>query len=196
MAHRPKSFPELTGVVLAGGRSERMGRDKALLVIGGESLLARAGRVLASICGSVLVSVRTDQAQTPPYADCDVVVDAPGVGGPAAGLLAAWRCSPAAALLVLAVDLPRVDAPLLRLLLDARDPAALATAFEHPDGTPEPLCTIWEPAAHSILRAGAQNSNVSLRRVLESSTVRRIRPPEPERLRSVNTPADRAELTC
>jgi molybdopterin-guanine dinucleotide biosynthesis protein A len=191
-----KSFPEPTGLILAGGRSERMGHDKALLVCDGEPLIARAGRVLASVCSSVLVSVRADQAQAAPYSDCDLVVDAPGVGGPAAGLLAAWRRSPGAVWLVLAVDMPRVDEPLLRLLLDARDPRALATAFEHSDGTLEPLCTVWEPAAHAILRAGAQNSNLSLRRVLESSTVQRIRPPEPERLRSINTPADHAELTC
>jgi molybdenum cofactor guanylyltransferase len=188
------ALPSLTGLVLAGGRSERMGRDKALLEYGSEPQILRAERALASVCARVLVSVRSDQAALAPYSRFELVVDDREDEGPVAGLLAGWQQAPGSALLVLAVDLPLVDAHVLRLLLEARDPSALATAFEHPDGTLEPLCTVWEPAAEPILRARARNSNVSLRRVLESSTVKRVRPPDPVVIRSVNTPDDDAEL--
>jgi molybdopterin-guanine dinucleotide biosynthesis protein A len=188
------AIPPITGLVLAGGRSARMGRDKALLVVDGQTQLARAAQLLAEVCGSALVAVRAEQAQAPAYAPFDLVVDEPEVGGPAAGLLAAWRRAPDDALLVLAVDLPRVDAPLLRRLIEARGSAAIATAYAHADGTLEPLCTVWEPAAREILRASAQNSSVSLRRVLESSAVCRLLPPEPDVIRSVNTPDDFAVL--
>jgi molybdopterin-guanine dinucleotide biosynthesis protein A len=179
-----------------------MGRDKALLVYAGETQLARAERLLARVCAHVLVSVRPDQVATlrgrselrSRFPALELVIDDHEDAGPVAGLLAAWRQAPGAALLVLAVDLPLVDESLLRVLLEARDPSALATAFEHPDGTLEPLCTVWEPAAEPILRARARNSNVSLRRVLESSTVKRIKPPDPAVIQSVNTPDDDAEL--
>jgi len=202
MKSRAKLAPtKLTGLILAGGRSTRMGRDKALLSYDGEPQLVRAQRLLASLCTRVLVSVRSDQIDVlrrselrSRFPALELVIDDPEDAGPVAGLLAAWHQAPSAALLVLAVDLPLVDESLLRLLLEARDPGALATAFEHPDGTLEPLCTVWEPAAEPILRARARNSNVSLRRVLESSTVKRIRPPDPAAIQSVNTPDDDAEL--
>jgi molybdopterin-guanine dinucleotide biosynthesis protein A len=187
-------IPSITGLVLAGGRSERMGRDKALLVMNRETQLARAARVLAEICGGVLVAVRAEQAETSAYPSFDLVADESGVGGPAAGLLGAWRRVPEDALLVLAVDMPQVDAPLLRRLIESRNAGSVATAFVHADGTLEPLCTIWEPAAQAILRERARNSNVSLRSVLESSTVCRVVPPVPASIRSVNTPQDYAAL--
>jgi molybdopterin-guanine dinucleotide biosynthesis protein A len=180
-----------------------MGHDKALLVYDGEPQLVRAERVLASVCARVLVSVRPDQVALlgrsglrprSSSSDFDLVVDELDDAGPVAGLLAAWQRVPNSALLVLAVDLPLVDVHVLHLLLEARDPSGLATAFEHPDGTLEPLCTVWEPAAQPILRARARNSNVSLRRVLESSTVKRIKPLDAACIRSVNTPDDDAEL--
>lgn len=189
-----KGRPSLTGLVLAGGQSARMGRDKALLVAGGEPLLARAARVLGGVCGRVLVAVRAEQAELPEYAGFELVVDDRRDAGPAAGLLAAWRAAPGSALLVLAVDMPLVDAPLLGLLVDARDPALLATAFEHADGTLEPLCAIWEPAADRRLRTRARNSRFSLRKVLESSPIRRVKPPDPACLQSVNTAVDWAAL--
>jgi molybdopterin-guanine dinucleotide biosynthesis protein A len=185
---------DLTGVILAGGRSRRMGSDKALMVYAGEPQIARTARLLASVCPRLLVSVRPDQARVPPYAAFELVIDGLDQRGPVAGLLAAWERVPDHALLVVAVDMPSVDEPLLRYLLQSRDRAGVATAFEHADGTPEPLCTIWEPAARAILRARARNSNVSLRRVLESSPICRIAPPDPASIRSVNTQQDYALL--
>lgn len=184
----------ILGLLLAGGRSERMGRDKALLVYDGEPQIVRAHRLLSSVCESVLVSVRREQAGEAPYERFELAVDEAADAGPAAGLLAAWRRAPGAALLVLAVDLPCVDEATLRSLLESRDRAASATAFQHPDGTLEPLCTLWEPAALEILRARAQNRSVSLRRVLEGTAVRRLTPPDPRSIVSVNSPADYAAL--
>jgi molybdopterin-guanine dinucleotide biosynthesis protein A len=171
-----------------------MGEDKAQVVYAGEPQIVRAHRVLAAVCARVFVSVRPDQAHNPAYAGYELVIDNPDDTGPAAGLLAAWHRAPGAALLAVAVDLPLVDAPLLESLLASRDRLVIATAFEHADGTLEPLCTIWEPAARAILRARAQISPASLRRVLEEAQIRGIRPPDPARLRSINTPEDYARL--
>jgi molybdopterin-guanine dinucleotide biosynthesis protein A len=184
----------LVGLVLAGGRSARMGTDKAHLVYAGEPQVVRAHRVLAELCSRVLVSVRADQADEDLYKPFALVIDRRAEQGPAAGLLAAWREVPTAALLVLAVDLPSVDTSTLRTLVAARDPAALATAFAHPDGTIEPLCTIWEPSAYAIVLARTRKSHLSLRRVLETEAIRRVPLQDSDCLQSVNTPADYTRL--
>ena len=65
----------------------------------------------------------------------------------AAGLLAAHAYAPAAGWLVVACDLPLVDASLLKELVAHRDAGRPATAFRaSTDGEPEPLCAIYEPA--------------------------------------------------
>jgi molybdopterin-guanine dinucleotide biosynthesis protein A len=185
---------ELVGVLLAGGRSKRMGTDKALLVYAGERQIERAVRLLGRFCARVLVSVRADQASDPAFAARELVVDDPADSGPGAGLLAAWQAAPEAALLVIATDLPLVDEQLLETLVAARNPRTLATAFAHADGTLEPLCTIWEPAALPRLRAHAQIEPVSLRKVLEEAKISGLAPPDSASLRSVNTPDDYARL--
>ena len=183
--------PPLVGLVLAGGRGARMGADKALLEYGGEPQVAQALRLLAGICGQALVSVRPDQAAQADFARFPQVVDGPGSGGPAAGLLAAWARSADVALLVLAVDLPLVEAADLSRLVAARRPERLATAFRHADGTPEPLCAIWEPAAREPIARGRHGGrSPSLRRLLEAGPAELVAAPDPARLRSVNTPEE------
>lgn len=138
----------LYGLVLAGGRSTRMGRDKAALVYRGRSQLDAAWALLAPRVERCFVSVRPDQVGDPTRAAHPQIVDGAEGVGPAAGLLAAQRAHPQAAWLVLACDLPFLDAASLDHLLAARDPARLATAFRSAhDGLPEPLCAVYEPAA-------------------------------------------------
>lgn len=184
------------GLVLAGGLSRRMGRDKGALEYAGEPQVLRASRLLGRFCPRVLVSIRPEQARSRCYRGLARVEDEGRLAGPAAGLLAAWRREPAAALLALAVDLPLVDAALVAALVAARDPARLATAFRHPDGTIEPLCAIWEPAARAELCRRAEHASPSLRRLLEDTGVGLLQAAEPERLRSVNTPEDYARAAA
>ena len=191
--------PSLVGLVLAGGLSQRMGRDKGGLRYRGRSLVERAMEALRPFSGSVHVSVRPAQAGQEPYTGLPLVLDAEGIAGPGAGLLSAWTTFPEAALLVLAVDLPRVDAATLGELVARRAPGKAATAFRHPDGTPEPLCAIWEPRMAAPLRraaggqgglqpGGATPQAPSLRRILEGADVAWLDPPDPSRLASLNTP--------
>jgi molybdopterin-guanine dinucleotide biosynthesis protein A len=184
---------ELIGVVLAGGSSLRMGEDKGGLRLDGVVLANRCATLLAPLCAAVCYSVRESQADLPQYRGQPHVIDDERIRGPAAGLLAAWRQYPQSALLALAVDLARVDAPMLSRLVDHRNAARIATAFRHADGIVEPLCTIWEPAAADIVSQAADRATVrarspSLRRVLEQSAVAVVDCPDPGRLKSCNTP--------
>lgn len=133
-------LPRLVGVVLAGGASRRMGRDKALLEFEGETLVTRAARRLAEVCEEVLTA-DGGRGLSP-----GSILDGPG-HGPAAGLLGAARARPGRSLLVLAVDLPSVPVPLLEEL--ARSEADLA--IPRWAGGVEPLCALYGPAALAVL---------------------------------------------
>jgi molybdenum cofactor guanylyltransferase len=184
--------PALKGLVLAGGRSERMGRDKALLEYGGETQLARAARLVAAATGhAATVSVRGAQAADPARGNFPVVVDVDGVMGPIAGILAAQRSDPGAAWLVVACDLPLLDAGTLGTLVGRRDPAAIATAFRAAgSGLPEPLCAIYEPSSHAPLRDFAAAGRDCPRKFLLVHGGTLLDPPHPEALDNVNTPEE------
>ena len=141
--------PPLYGLVLAGGRSSRMQRDKASIEYRpGETQLAAAVKLLESRVARSFISVRPDQRDDSTRAGFRQIVDRGGVEGPIAGISAALAEFPDAAWLVLACDLPFLGARTLDALIAARDTAAEATAFRSShDGLPEPLCAIYEPRA-------------------------------------------------
>jgi molybdopterin-guanine dinucleotide biosynthesis protein A len=125
-----------------------MGRDKALLEIEGETLLASAARRLEEVCDEVLIADAGRLGGIP---------DGPG-RGPAAGILGAARARPGRSLLVLAVDLPFVPVPLLQEL--ARSEADLAV----PDwsGGVEPLCALYGPTALAFLEERVGHGRLAL----------------------------------
>ena len=105
----------MTGIVLAGGQSRRMGTEKALLRLNGETFLERAVSRLCAVCSDVIIAKRPDQA-LPAIAGCRTVTDErPGLG-PLAGLVAALAASDDEWHLALACDLPLVRPELLRLI--------------------------------------------------------------------------------
>lgn len=184
--------PPLYGVVLAGGRATRLGRDKGTLRYHGMPQARWAFDLLQAHCERVWVSLRSDPAEPEAYQGLPLLFDLSGSPeGPVAGLVAAFRTCPAAAWLVLATDLPLVNSELLSKLTENRRPTAIATAFRHADGTPEPLCAIWEPGAARLFDE-LNPGGISLRRLLERPDAHVVDCPEPGRLRSVNTPADDA----
>lgn len=178
--------PNLVGLALAGGASRRMGRDKGALDYHGEPQAAHVWRLLEKLCGAAYVSTNASRAESPPYSTLPLILDAGDYEGPASGLLAAWERYPDAAWLVLAVDMPLVDEDLLTALIRARDTDAFATCFQHDDGTVEPLCSIWEPAAREPLRRDVQAGRRSPRRFLMAHRTSLLRPPDPRKLASAN----------
>ncbi|MBX3749906.1 MAG: molybdenum cofactor guanylyltransferase [Opitutaceae bacterium] len=101
------SSPTYSAVLLAAGRSARMGRDKALLDCGGAPLWRRQWRVLEQAgAGEIFLSARPDQAWVPP--GVTTLADAVPGAGPLAGIAAALARCQTSHLLVLAVDLPHM----------------------------------------------------------------------------------------
>jgi molybdopterin-guanine dinucleotide biosynthesis protein A len=184
----------LLGLVLAGGDSTRMGRDKGSLDYRGRPLVVRAWRALDAVCESAYVSVRDAQTTMPAYAGLPLIVDRGDDRGPVIGLLAAWAEHPSAAWLLLAADMPLVDEDLLGALIGARDGSRPATMFVHPDGTPEPLCAIYEPAARAVLAGRAAAGTRSLRAFLDAAKPRAVALTGADRLINVNTAAELGRL--
>ncbi|UEQ76974.1 NTP transferase domain-containing protein [Chryseobacterium arthrosphaerae] len=184
------TIPPVNGLVLAGGKSVRMGKAKDLLHWHGKEQRYFAADLIAPFCEEVFISCRQDQLENfdPGYkALTDTFLNM----GPFGGILSALRSRRDTAWLVVACDLPLLDPKSLEFLLRSRDPEKAATTYESPfDGLPEPLITIWEPKSYPLLLHFLGMGNTCPRKVLINSDTFILKPENPDALMNVNTPED------
>jgi molybdopterin-guanine dinucleotide biosynthesis protein A len=157
---------DVGGLVLTGGSSRRFGVDKATLLVDGERLADRALRVLGTVASPVL-------EVGPAHGTADAVREDPPGGGPLAAVAAGWdtlsgASAPLDAVLVLAVDLPFVEPPLLEWL--ARH-VATASVVPIVDDVPQPLCARYSADALDIARDLVAQGERSMRALLDSVSV-------------------------
>jgi molybdopterin-guanine dinucleotide biosynthesis protein A len=181
----------LHGLVLAGGLSTRMQRDKAALLYEGQDQLSRAVELLGRHVQPVFVSVRPTQVQDSVRNRWPMIVDIAGSEGPLAGILSAHAAHPQAAWLVIACDLPFMSDEVLRELIARRDPSAVATAYRSAhDGLPEPLCAIWEPQAAGALAQYQGSGGRCPRKFLIRQNAPLLEPEDRHALDNINTPQE------
>lgn len=163
----------LSGVILAGGHGRRMGADKATVAVGGQQLIDIALGVLADLTDDVVVA-RGDQ---PPLgrAGARDVPDTVADAGPLAGLVAGLEAARHDRVVVLAVDLPRASAEVLRRCA-ARLDGAVDAAVPVVGGRREPLHAAYDRRARTRLRARLGAADRSLRGALDVLTVVEIGP--------------------
>jgi len=111
----PSPRPRRGAIVLCGGQSRRMGRDKASLPFGDETLLERVARRVLPAVDELIVAARPDQ-DVP--GDFDVVHDPPGHESPLAGLVAGLRALDVEQVFVTACDAPLLGTPLVERLFE------------------------------------------------------------------------------
>jgi molybdopterin-guanine dinucleotide biosynthesis protein A len=169
-----------------------MGQDKAALDYSGRSQLERVFGLLEPLVARCFVSVRSDQRADPLRMRFAQIVDAaPGLDGPAAGILSAMRAHSGVAWLVVACDLPFLDAGTLQHLIARRDPTRPATCFRSSQNElPEPLCAIYEPAALAALEAFVDSGRNCPRKFLCESSALLLDQPHAQALDNVNTPIE------
>jgi len=185
--------------ILAGGKSTRMGADKAFVALEGRTLLARVLELARSVSSDVRIV--GDRTRFAPFAP--VVEDVfPGCG-PLGGIHAALRASPWEFNVILAVDLPYVSFALLQFLITrARSSNALVT-LAHAGRYWQPLCAVYRrdfaEAAERSLRAGHYKIDPLFDEVL----VQAIGQQEletagftPAIFRNLNSPEDLAEASA
>ena len=131
---------DVTAFVLAGGKSSRMGSDKAFVRLGGETLLGHGLKVAAAVAGEVRIV--GDAKKFAAFGQ--VVEDVYRDRGPLGGIHGALSSSATELNLILAVDLPFVDAEFLKyLLLRARESGAMVTVPAAGGGL-QPLCAAYQ----------------------------------------------------
>ncbi len=144
----------LTGVVLCGGRSVRMGRDKSLLEIGGRTLLERAISVLSGIADDVVLAcgplARYEDLGRP------LATDAFADGGPLAGLEAGLRRADTEWVAALACDMPRVEPSIFVELLERAQRDGLDVCFLRTERGVEPLCAVYRKTCLAPMRAALE----------------------------------------
>jgi molybdopterin-guanine dinucleotide biosynthesis protein A len=182
-----KSVPALNGLVLAGGKSVRMGYDKSSIAWHGKEQRYYIADLLKNFCNDVFISCRAeqqDEIDTNYKTLPDTFIDL----GPYGAILSAFREKPGTAWLVVASDLPLLDPNALQLLIEHRNSSAVATTFESPyDGLPEPLITIWEPKAYPILLSFLSQGYTCPRKVLRNNDVHIVKAENEDALMNVNT---------
>ena len=189
-----KTQHPIRGLVLAGGRSSRMGSDKAaLLHPDGRTLLRRCCDLLFEAgCESVAVSLRHDQELPSGIEDCEIVRDPEGESlGPIAGMVSGMRLHPGADWLVLACDLPRLDVETLsNLIASRRDGETFLSYQSEFDGLPEPLCALYTHGALPVLEQAQADDLRCPRKILIRNECRLLDPVAARALENANTPED------
>jgi len=181
------------GFAVAGGRSERMGRDKALLPWDDTDLLGHALARLQTLTDDVRILSGPERR----YSDRGVPVEidpAPDLG-PLGGLLAALEAVSGSDVLLLGVDLPLITPALLTRLVDLA-PGHDAVIPVSARG-PEPLCAFYGAACHQPVRQRVASGDLKMTAFWPDVRVREVRPNElrafgdPDDLfLNVNTPGD------
>lgn len=186
-----KARPQLNGIVLAGGRSVRMGSDKASMQWHGQEQRYFLADTMQAVCDQVYISCRPEQVESidsryKPLADTFTGL------GPYGAILSAFRQNPDAAWLVLASDLPLLNAGTIENLIARRNTRSMATAYAQPaNGKPEPLIAIWEPKSYPILLSFLARGFSCPKKVLEKNMVTLLEASNPDELMNVNTPEEK-----
>ena len=182
----------LNGLVLAGGKSIRMGRDKSSIEWHGKEQQYYVADLLIQFCNEVFISKRIKEKNETKN-NYKTLIDSYTDIGPYGAILSSFKFNPNVAWLVVACDLPLLDKKTLEYLIKNRNTDSLATTFQSPfDNLPEPLITIWEPKSYSLLLSDLENGFTCPRKVLikSRSKVHMIQPPNADALMNVNTPED------
>jgi len=150
---RVKYALDATAFILAGGKSSRMGRDKAFLQLRDETLLAHALKLVGAVAEEVRIV--GDATKFSPFGR--VVEDVYRNRGPLGGIHAALSASSTDLNLMLAVDLPFVDADFLQYLLSrARESTAIVTLPRAAGGL-QPLCAVYRRPFAEIAEEALRN---------------------------------------
>ncbi len=185
----------LLGALLAGGKSTRMGLDKAAMEINGEPLWQRQFRLLDAVCQSAVICA----PETAGWLTESLrwVVDSPCAQGPMGGLIAALEratemgCSH---VLVLAVDMPEADRALLDLLIESSEQGR-GVIFRGAHGF-EPLCALYPIEALPVLRlcssAGQWKLQQAVAGMVDEGLMLEwpVSQAESAKLRNLNTPEE------
>lgn len=183
---------DILGVILAGGKSSRMGTEKALLLLEGIPLVQHVARTLASIFRDVAI-IGGDRRKFD-FLNLPMIPDVFEGSGPLGGIHAALSHSQPRSTFVLSCDTPFVPSQLVTYVLAHEQSAP--TRIVSVDGVPQPLCGLYDPSCLSVMELdlrGGKNSVVKTLQEIAHSIIP-VTPDLPfytsHMLRNLNRPED------
>lgn len=179
------------GLILVGGKSERMGRDKFSLELHGETLVSIAYKKLSKVCPQVFLSCRQEQMNHEALKPFPQIHDRFMSLGPTGGIMSAMVEHPNRPWIVLACDLPQVTEESLKSLASHRSPLKVATCFSSPvKRGVDPLCALYEPKALMRFFEFIALGSYCPRKMLNNSPVEILQIKGKEELQNFNTPEE------
>lgn len=184
----------LNGLVLAGGKSTRMGEDKGIVQWHGKEQRYYLADMLAGFCKEVFISCRADQANAIDK-NYRLIEDEFESTGPLGAIVSAFHKNQSSAWLIVACDLPLLDNKTIQYLVENRNKDLVATTFKSPGNDfPEPLITIWEPTALPLLETALSEGKLSPQKVLMKAKIKMLRAPDQSVLLNANTPKEKQTI--
>ena len=184
---------EISAFVLAGGKSSRMGTDKAFLKLGGTTLLQRALSLVLAVTNDVFVV--GEKSRLPGIRT--VIGDIHSGCGPLAGIHAALSHSPTDLNLLMAVDLPFITESFLRYLISISQQSDAVVVIPRSGGRLQPLCAIYRKAFAEPAAQALKQGKYKIDPLFSQASTRMIEETELadagfscELFKNVNTPAD------
>lgn len=183
---------DVSGYVLAGGRSRRMGRDKAMLRYHGQTLIERSLATMRQVAADV--AIVGDRPDLKKFAK--VISDAARDVGPLAGLVAGTAHCKRTWALFMPVDVPLLAAEILEQMVGAAEHADALCLVPLVDDAPQPLCVVLHRTVHDALEKQLVSGERKVMRAFEGAAGPRLvlMPMSGiERFANLNTPEDLAE---
>lgn len=191
MNHKSLTCNSVLGLVLAGGKSTRMGADKSALFYDGRPQILRAIKLLHPFCKNVFLSIRQDQQHQLWHQKYAKIFDRTDEMGPLSGLLSAHLTRPSASWLVLPCDMPFVSKSLLARLISKRNPRYPATiVYNEQHQLYEPLVALYEPQFLSVIFREFSKGHISLQQILANTTCTKVVPKDTKTIQSIDTPTE------
>ncbi len=150
---------EITGIVLAGGKSSRMGTDKSLIVWKGKTLLEHAIDILKPLCGKVIIS--SNNIKDHSIAGCEVWKDNLILQAPIVGIYSCLQRSETNLNIVLSCDMPFVDTSLFDHLIGECSEFPVCVPV-HDNDFIEPLCGVYKKSILACMEKFIQGDQLGL----------------------------------
>jgi molybdopterin-guanine dinucleotide biosynthesis protein A len=169
----PANKIPLAAILLAGGKSRRMGRDKALLRFGEVTMLEHLARLAGRVFEDTLVVVeRRSKTKGLDLGGAKICLDVFQNRGPLAGIYTGLSYASCEAACVLTCDMPFVDEVLLRSLAGFWRAGEDAVCFEEKGGRLQPFPGIYARSSRFLMRTLLDQGEASMKRFLEVALVR------------------------
>ena len=185
-----KSFKALTGIVLAGGKSSRMGRDKGLLPLQGKAMVAHVlSRLLPCVDELLLV------ANEPAYQQfgCKVLPDLVKEAGPVGGIFTGLKNTGTPWAFVLSCDMPFISTAAIQYLLEHAGTADICVGSLK--GRMQPLFGLYSTACLHLFEEHLQEGHYKLQALVRQAKYQEIpldslTQAQPHLLQNINTPEE------